>query len=188
MCRWRRSRTGTSVLAFIFEQRNSALVGGISLALSVIGTLITLLGLWLTFKAAERASAFARRTSEALVTLRDRISRHDAARELTQANYALSIARAHVANGAWIEISRRCEDAHQALQRINVELIRAGQPINVPKLEGLMRSLGKLVDRIDAANAEKGDYPDQERLLQTLRRHAELLGVILRIIEVDATK
>jgi hypothetical protein len=155
--------------------------------LGLVGLNLSVAGFGVTFWQLSRTSSAARAAADAVEQLRDRLSRHDAAKEIAQANYALSIARSHVSPGSWQEVSRRCEDANQALMRIDLGGLIETHP-EAKGILGIGKSLSRLVDTIDAALAGKGEYPEDTKIAPALRKNAQILNDILLILQREASK
>ena len=98
---------------WLFDPQRSAEVGAYGFLLSVFGTVLTLVGLWATYRQAAKAKSSAKEAEAAVKEFKFRADRYDAHRDLSQATYALEMTKRHLNNDAWRDAAETYEDAIQ---------------------------------------------------------------------------
>lgn len=147
-----------------------------------MGLLLTLTGLYFTFRQAKKAATAADAATEAVREFRFRVNFQDASRDISEAAYALDTTRRHLNNGAWRDAVDSYEDARRAIIRIDIAL-----PNLAPEHQNAIRraseQMRRFCDKIDAAMAGKAEFPDPAKAQAVIRRNYELLALIQRTLE-----
>lgn len=165
----------------LFSATNSGVVGGLSLVVSVVGLILTLLGLWLTYRQAEAAATSADASIRAVEDFKFRLGQYNAARDLTEALYAIDSTRSHLNNEMWKDASISYEDARRALIRLSgVEEIR---PLVNDRFETILSNMGGLCDQINAAVSGKAKLPNKSKSLTVMRENYDYILTIRTALE-----
>jgi len=149
----------------------------LGLLLSVFGTCLTLCGLFLTYRQAKAAASAAETANVAVGNFKFRVSQHDISRDVSEATYALDTTRRHLNNDAWKDAIDSYEDARRAI----VRMMMAKDILSDDLKEGLRRAseqMRKFCDKVDAALAGKGGFPDSEKAKAVIRKNYELLTLV----------
>jgi hypothetical protein len=99
-----------SISTWLFAPTNSPQVGGVGLLLSVFGTILTLLGLYVTYRQAKKAKTTAQAAATAVAKFKFRADHYDAYRDLNHAAYAMETTRRHLDNDAWKDAVESYDD------------------------------------------------------------------------------
>lgn len=172
-------------MSWLFDSANSADVGAYSFLLSVLGTLLTLAGLYATYRQAAKAKKSASDAETAVREFKFRAGRYDAHGDLSQAAYALQMTKRHLNNDAWRDAADTYEDARQAIIRMQ----HATPDLEGPNKTALTRMTGHMAsfcNAVEAAAAGKADYPDKFKVLATIRRNYEVIVGVQRSLEDGA--
>jgi len=170
---------------WLFDSARSAEVSGYGLLLSIIGTLLTLIGLYATYRQAAKAKASAKDAESAVRDFKFRADRYDAHRDLSQATYALEMTKRHLNNDAWRDAADTYEDARQAIIRMHhaaPDLVPAEKSA-LTKMTGHMASF---CNAVETALAGKGAYPDKFKVSATIRRNYEVIVSVQRSLQHGA--
>jgi hypothetical protein len=168
------------LLKWLLDPSHGPTVALISLSVGVVGIVLTLGGLYFTFRQAKKAA-------DAVRDFRLRVSRQDASRDMSEAAYALDTTRRHLNNGAWKDAVDSYEDARRAFIRIDVAAITMPEEHR----EAIRRSadqMGRFCNKVDTALSNKGSYPDTAKAKAVIRKNYELLAVIQRVLEESVSQ
>ncbi|HEU0099427.1 MAG TPA: hypothetical protein VFQ67_11715 [Allosphingosinicella sp.] len=161
---------------------NGPEVAYIGFWLNVAGLVCTLIAFYLTYLQARKAATSAERARHAVEQFKFRTTLHDAARDLSEAAYALDITRRHLNNGSWRDAVDSYEDGRRAIIRVDIALPDLPQDRRdaLTKMSDQMRLF---CEKVDAAAAGKGQYPDQVKALAVIRKNYELLASLQRHLD-----
>lgn len=159
---------------WLIDPANSSVVGGLGFAISVLGTVLTLVGLFFTHRQAKRASSAASAATQAVNQFRFRIDRHDAIRDIAEAEYALNHARKHLRNTAWKDVVDSYDDAQRAVARI-VVFLEASDFHQIDELKKMATQIINMCNRIEKAISEQSSFPDSQKLNATMRKNYTVL-------------
>jgi hypothetical protein len=170
------------VFKWLFSPAYAAQVGGISFLLGALGTVLTLWGLFLTYRQAKRARTEAAAATQAVSDFRFRLDHYDASRDLAQAAYAMEITRRHLNNDAWKDAVDSYEEARRAIIRVGLTSVEL--PDEHRRRLGLVAShMQTFCNAVDAARAGKGVFPDKTKVFTTIRRHYGAIVSLQRHLE-----
>lgn len=162
---------------WIFRPENSSLVGGASFVLTSVGILLTLIGVYATYRQASRARSAAEAADNAVRDFRFRAASYDGYRDVSEAAYALEVTRRHLNNDAWSDASDSYEDARRALVRIrnNLPSLDDEGSSMVDLMTDQMANFCKAVDR---ALSGKRSFPDKAKCLEAIRINYDRIVII----------
>lgn len=167
---------------WLFIPENAPAVGAISLLLSVLGTVLTLIGLYITFRQARKAASSAEVATSAVRDFKFRVSHQDASRDISEASYALDTTRRHLSNTAWRDAVDSYEDARRAFIRMLMVLPNLPEEVK-SRITSSVDQMAKFCDKVDAALSNKGPYPDPSKAKIVIRRNYELLASVQKVLE-----
>ncbi|MCW2380984.1 MULTISPECIES: hypothetical protein [unclassified Sphingobium] len=170
---------------WLTDPANSSVVGGIGLATSVVGTALTLVGLLITYLQAKKASSAAAAATQAVKDFRFRIDRHDAARDIAEAEYALNQARKHLRNTAWKDVVDSYDDAQRAVVRI-VVFLEASDFDKVDELKKMAAQIVNMCGRIEKAISNQAAFPDSQKLNAAIRNNYTILISLRKFLSESA--
>jgi hypothetical protein len=170
---------------WLVDPAHSAEVSGYSLLLGVVATVLTLLGLFATYRQAVQAKRSARDAETAVKECRFRASQYDAYRDLSQASYALEMTKRHLNNNGWRDASETYEDARQAIIRMQ-HAVEQLAPTDAAALSKMTGHMANFCNAVDAALSGKGNYPDKFKVLATIRRNYEVIVSVQRSLQDGA--
>lgn len=174
-------------MAWIFDPAHSVQVGASSLLISLFGTILTLIGLYATYRQAAKAKASAKDAQSAVREFKFRADRYDAHRDLSQATYALEMTKRHLNNEAWLDAAETYEDARQAIIRMQHAVPELAQA-DRSALGRMATHMANFCNTVETALADKGDYPDKFKVLATIRRNYEVIVSVQRSLQDGAQK
>ncbi len=171
---------------WLLNPGNATNVAAISFIVGGVGTLLTLIGLFFTFIQARRAASAASLVRTAVNDFRFRLSHHDAARDASEALYALDVTRRHLNNDAWRDAVDSYEDARRAILRIIMSLptLDANIILDLHRTASQMRLF---CNKVDAALGQKSEYPDVAKSKAVIRKNYDSVAAVQRLINEDLT-
>lgn len=159
---------------WIFTAEAAPTLGGLSFLLTAIGLPIAIWGLRLTFLQAKSAREAAANATEAVQAFKIKVDRYSAYRDVGEASLAVDNTRQHIINEDWEGACDSYEVAFRALTRV-----RKSSATFAPTLSGELDRMAdhmrRFCDRVDAARAGKGDFPDSTKVLSAIRQNHEIL-------------
>ena len=177
-CRRRSER----VLDWLADPANSGALTAWSFLLTVGGFALTLAGLIATYIQAKSARTKAEEVEIEISSFALRSNKSEAIGLLGEAKTAMEYAGPLAASNEWKEASLAYDQARKALQRARV--LNAGiQPKADRELKLVCQHLSDCSDMIDAALAEKGDYPEPHAIKSAVRRNTETLSRVQRQLQ-----
>ena len=169
-------------LSWLFDAQQSAVVGGVSLVLSAIGLILTLLGLYFTYRQASLARSAAEDADRAVENFRFRAAQYDSFRDLSEAAYALEVAKRHLTNDAWTDAGDSYEDARRALVRVrNNEHSLDAEAANL--IDTMTSQMANFCSSVDRAKAGKRSFPDKSKCLQAIRKNYDRLTIVRHSVQ-----
>lgn len=176
--------------SWFLDPHNAPKVAYLGLWMGLIALAATISGLYLTYRQAraakensEAATTAAEAARGAVENFKFRVAQYDISRDLSEAQYALDTTRRHLTKGAWSDAGDSYEDARRAVIRIDLSCEGLSEK-DREQLQKAARQMADFCKKIDAASAQKGDYPDETKALAVIRKNYELLaGIQKRILE-----
>lgn len=179
------------MLTSLFSASAAPAVGVVSLTLGVLGFSLTAWGLRLTFLQAKHArsqAASAQRSSqaavEAVTAFRFRIDRYSAYRDISEAEFAMETCKRHLEIPAWKHASDSYEMARKAIIRVSQASIELDAALS-DQLKGVSDHMGAFCDKVDAALAGKGSYPNVAKVTSAVRQNYAVLSAVKLAIQKD---
>lgn len=151
------------------------------LLLSILGTILTLIGLYLTYRKARLAASAADAATGAVASFKFRSLQHDTSRDVSEAAYALDTTRRHLNNSAWRDAIDSYEDARRAIVRMRMATTVIPEELR-ESLRKSSEQIRKFCEKVDAALADKGDFPDSEKAKAVIRKNYELLTSVQQML------
>lgn len=172
-------------MGWLFDPARSTEVGAYSLLLSILGTLLTLFGLYATYRQAAKAKQSAKDAEAAVRDFKFKADRYDAHRDLSQATYALEMTKRHLNNDAWRDAADTYEDVRRAIIRMQHAVTDIG-PSDKAALTKMTGHMASFCNAVEAAAANKAEYPDKFKVLATIRRNYEVIVSVQRSLKDGA--
>ena len=148
-----------------------------SLFLTIIGFTITWLQLVKTTSAAEAAKAESERIKISL-------NAYDLAQEASRAIFALQTAQKHLRSGSLFDAAENYE-----IYRRGLLTLRAGckklDPATVQSIDDASKYISHICSRIEGSISKNGTNINQEKTLNIMRSHLDLIHDVSRVIEGD---
>lgn len=163
-----------SLIVWAISAEGAPIVGAISLALTSIGLPIAVVGLGLTYLQAKRATEAAANAKEAVDAFKVRVDRYSAYRDVGEATLAVDNTRKHIINKDWEGACDSYEVAFRAITRVRKSSADFSSSLT-GELERMASHMRRFCDKVDAARAGKGDYPDATKVLSAIRLNHEIL-------------
>lgn len=155
------------------------------LAITILGFVIALWGLKLTYEKAQKAATAAHAAENAVNAFKLRIDQYSVYRDLGEATLAIETTRKHLMKPtSWADACDSYEIALRAAVRV--------QQSEMTFDEGLADDFDKMVvhmqrfcDRVDAAEAGKAQYPDEAKVLSAIRQNHAILSAAKAAVEKE---
>ena len=106
------------IAAWLFDPLNAASVGAWGLILGVFGTILTLVGLFATYRQAKKARSTSAAASAAVEQFQFRLQSYESSNDLSHASGALENTRRYLTNDLWKDASDTYDEARRAAVRL----------------------------------------------------------------------
>ena len=167
---------------WLFDPAHAVEVAAYGFLLAVFGSLVTLMGRGATYWQARDAKRSAKDAQKAVQEFKFRSDRYYAFRDLSQASYALEMTKRHLNNDAWRDAAESYDDARQAIIRMQLAAPEI-MPGDGKSLSRMTSHMASFCNAVDAALADKGDFPDKFKVMATMRRNYETIVTLQRSLQ-----
>lgn len=169
-------------MSWIYSPAVSSITGLAGLALSLVGFPLTVIGLRLTYLQARRAETAADASIRAVREFKDQVDRQAAARDVSQAMYAIDVTRRHLRNDAWNDAADSYEDARRALVRLQQHdgYVREDQK---ERFTAMLDHMAAFCDAVDASPTGKSKLPDKGKVFSAIRENYQILVSVRNSLE-----
>ncbi|WP_342249341.1 hypothetical protein [Sphingomonas sp. OTU376] len=176
---------------WLISPAGSASLGLVGLALGILGFGLTVWGLRLTYlqakdakRSADQATTAADAAKDAVQSFRFKLDRYSAYRDISEAEFAMDACKRHLEAESWRHASDSYDLARKAMIRV--------QHASLGLSEGMMDQIRQISEhttsfcnKVDAALAGKGAFPNAVKVASTIRSNYETLSAIKIILEKD---
>ena len=172
------------MISWLVDPNNAPLVGALGLALAVLATPPTLIGLYFTYKQARDAASAADTARRAVLEFRARTDRYDASGDLAEVSFTLESTRNQITRGSWREAADSYETARRAAVRVHTSAPNLDES-DKQALQKMTDQMARFCNAVDAAAAGKGSYPDATKVAAAIRKHHDLITQLQRIVRTE---
>ena len=183
------------MFGWLFSSDNSATIGASGLLITTIGFALTAWALRLTYlqareakKAADSAETAAGAAKTAIGNFQFKLDRYAAYRDLSEAEFAMDACKHHLEDEpAW----RHASDSYDAARRALIRICQFPDALPADladRLRQISDHMRQFCDKVDAANAKKGAYPDRSKVSSAIRDNYETLAAAKLYFEKDLAK
>lgn len=156
-----------NIVAWAQISQNAALLSLTSFFAGLIGLGLTLLGLWLTFRQARKASSAAQAARDASEAAKARILAYDVVSELARLAASLKELSRHVQAANWVRVVAACGETSMSVVRLS-ELPSKLTEEHRFQLEEIGQQANSLSRRVGATVAKGASPPDVAKTLSSV--------------------
>ncbi len=164
------------------QQRDYVAAWGFIITLG--GTLLTIVGLALTYKQVKHARISTEKVRMEIEAFEFRRRQHDAFADAGEAKTAMESAGKLLRVDSWDGASGTYDEARKAVLRIQLACQYLERP-HLRALKVITDHLSDFSNRVDAARAGKGTMPEKDKVLAAIRRHCDSLTTIQVTLQKD---
>lgn len=164
------------------SEAGAPILGAISFLVTVVGLIVTFWGIRLTYVQAQMAKIAAQSSNEAIEAFKIKVDRYSVYRDIGEALLAIDNTKRHLVNEAWSDAGQSYEIALRAIVRVQQSSIELDSKLS-NEIQLVANNLKRFCDRVDAAVAGKGTYPDRGKVMSVMRDHHETLTAVKSAIE-----
>jgi hypothetical protein len=170
------------VWTWAISDAGAPVLGAISFLATITGLALALWGLRLTYLQAQRAEAAANSSKDAIDAFKVKVDQYSVYRDIGEALLAIDNTRRHLVNDSWADSCQSYEIALRAVIRVQQSTVEF-EPKLKGQLEAVAKNMRRFCDRVDAALAQKGQYPNKAKVMSVMREHHEALAAAKSAIE-----
>jgi hypothetical protein len=167
----------------------AASLGIVGLMLGVLGFALTVWGLRLTYiqardakRSADKAIDAADAARAAVSNFRFKLDRYSAYRDISEAEFAMEACKRRLEAPNWKHAADSYDIARKAMIRVQHASVDLTED-----LKGQMREMSEhmnlFCNKVDAALAGKGSYPNSSKVIAAIRSNYEILSLVKTNLE-----
>jgi len=148
---------------------------------------LTVLGLWLTYKQAKKATSAAQAAELAVNAFQIKLDRYSAYKDVVEAMHAMDAAGKFVKLESWADASEYYENSRRALVRLKQSQVDLDTGLQDGILQ-ICSHMSAFSNRVDTARSGKGTFPNKTKVLSSIRENYGLLTSVKMNLEKEVVQ
>lgn len=148
------------------------------------GVILTILGFVVTVAQIKKVKSASEAVSFEVNRIRQSLARYDAGQEIAKAQYALTSAKRHLRNEAWLDVADSYEDVRRAILQFK-SLMPCNDDEIMGRIDEASSHIEKLCARIELGLSKPPLSVNVQKTHTMMRRHGELIASIAFELEKD---